>query len=59
LRAELNTIDPSGQGMSRAPHASWTARALWWSLPLIVLALVAALSVYGWRIHKRRAGGAA
>jgi hypothetical protein len=53
LRAEINTLDPSGQGMGRTPHASFGARMLWWLLPLAALAFVAAALVHGWRVYKR------
>ena len=55
LRAEINTLDPSGQGLGTA-HSSFTGRALWWLLPLVVLAFVAALLVHGWRVYKRQGG---
>jgi hypothetical protein len=58
LRAEINTVDPSGQGMGRAPHASLGSRALWWLVPLAVLAFIAALLVHGWRVYKRQGGDA-
>jgi hypothetical protein len=58
LRAEINTLDPSGQGLNRTPHVSWASRAWWWLLALPVLGLVAALFVYGQRVQKRRDAGA-
>jgi hypothetical protein len=56
LRAELNTLDPSGQGMSRAALPSLTERSFWWLLPLLVVGFVAALLAYAYRVHKRKNG---
>jgi hypothetical protein len=56
LRAELNTIDPSGQGMAREARPSLTDRSFWWLLPVVVLAFVAALLGYARRVHSRRNG---
>jgi hypothetical protein len=58
LRAEINTLDPSGQGLARPSHGSFAGRALWWLLPLAVLAFVAALLVHGWRVYRRQGGDA-
>lgn len=55
LRAELNTIDPSGQGMSREARPGLTERSFWWLLPLVLVAFVGALLAYGWRVHTREA----
>jgi hypothetical protein len=54
LRTEINTIDPSGQGMVREAAPLLSARAWWWLLPLLVLAFVASLGVYAWRMHQRK-----
>jgi len=56
LRAEINTQDPSGQGLGRPAHSSFTGRAMWWLLPLVVLAFVVGLLVHGWRVYKRQGG---
>jgi hypothetical protein len=56
LRAELNTLDPSGQGMAREARPSLTDRGFWWLLPLLVVAFVGALLAYAYRVHKRRNG---
>lgn len=55
LRAELNTIDPSGQGMSREARPALTERSFWWLLPLVLVAFVGALLAYAWRVHWREA----
>jgi hypothetical protein len=56
LRAELNTVDPSGQGMAREARPSLTERSFWWLLPLLVAAFVAALLVHVYRVHRRKSG---
>ncbi|HWP13353.1 MAG TPA: hypothetical protein VNN06_16145, partial [Ramlibacter sp.] len=56
LRAELNTVDPSGQGMAREARPSLTDRSFWWLLPLVVLAFLAALLVYARRVYRRKNG---
>ncbi|HXE48157.1 MAG TPA: cellulose synthase [Ramlibacter sp.] len=56
LRAELNTLDPSGQGMAREARPSLTDRSFWWLLPLLVLAFVGALLAYGYRVYRRKNG---
>lgn len=56
LRAELNTIDPSGQGMARETKPSLTDDAAWWVLPLLVVAFVGALAAHAWW-RKKRGGG--
>ncbi|HEX9720233.1 MAG TPA: cellulose synthase [Ramlibacter sp.] len=57
LRAEVNTVDPSGQGMAREARPSLTDRGFWWLLPLLVVAFVAALLAYAYRVHRRQANG--
>lgn len=57
LRAELNTIDPSGQGMVREARPSLTDRRFWWLLPLLVLGFVAAVLGYAYRVHQRKNAG--
>lgn len=56
LRAELNTVDPSGQGMARESRPSLTERGYWWLLPLVVAAFVGALLVHAYRVRRRRNG---
>ncbi|MDB5875507.1 MAG: cellulose synthase [Ramlibacter sp.] len=56
LRAELNTIDPAGQGVARDGRAALADRAGWWLLPLLVVAFVGAMLAYAWRVHRRRRG---
>jgi hypothetical protein len=52
LRAELNTFDPSGQGMGREQRPA--ATGWWWLLAVAVTALVAAAVAYGWRLRRRK-----
>ncbi len=54
LRAELNTIDPSGQGMARESRPSLTERGYWWLLPLVVLAFIGALLGHAYRVRRRK-----
>jgi hypothetical protein len=56
LRAELNTIDPSGEGMAREARPSLTDRSFWWLLPLLVVAFLVALLAHARRLHKRKKG---
>jgi hypothetical protein len=56
LRAELNTIDPSGQGMSREARPGLTERGFWWLLPLALAGFVAALLAYAYGVLRRRRG---
>lgn len=56
LRAELNTIDPSGAGMTREPRPALTADPAWWLLPVLLLALIGALAAYAWWARKRGGG---
>jgi hypothetical protein len=58
LRAEINTIDPSGEGMTRESRPSLTDHSAWWLLPLAVLAFIGALAAYAWRTHLRGDGSA-
>jgi hypothetical protein len=54
LRAELNTIDPSGQGMSREARPGLTERGFWWLLPLVLVGFVTALLAYAYGVHRRK-----
>lgn len=54
LRAELNTIDPSGEGMTRESPPSLTEGSAWWLL--LVLAFAGALAAYAWWRHYRKGG---
>jgi hypothetical protein len=56
LRAEINTLDPSGQGLGRAPRPSFASRVSHWLAPLAAFAFLAVLFGQGWRIYKRRGG---
>ena len=59
LRAELNTIDPSGQGMARESRPSLTERGYWWLLPLVVVAFIGVLLVHAYRVRRRKDGNRA
>jgi hypothetical protein len=54
LRAELNTLDPSGQGMARPARPALADRSAWWLLPLLVVGLVAGLLAHAYRARKNR-----
>jgi hypothetical protein len=59
LRTELNTFDPSGQGMVREARPSLSDPSFWWLLPLVllvVLAFAGALLAYAYRVYKRKKG---
>jgi hypothetical protein len=53
LRAELNTIDPSGEGLSREPRPALTDHPAWWLMPVLVLAFIGALAAYAWWTRRR------
>lgn len=53
-RAELNTIDPSGQGMARENPRTLADRSAWWRAPLLVLTFIAALAAYAWRRNRNK-----
>lgn len=55
LRAEINTVDPSGQALMRDGRPSVAERGgYWWLLSLLVVAVVAALSPWAYRRYQRR-----
>jgi hypothetical protein len=43
--------------MAREARPSLTDRGFWWLLPLLVVAFVAALLAYAYRVHRRQANG--
>lgn len=60
LRAELNTLDPSGQGMARPARPALADRSAWWLLPLlVVVGVVAGLLAHAYRARKSRKGDGA
>ena len=55
LRAEINTVDPSGQALvrdGRFPAAAGRGHA--WLLALLLLALISVLSAFGYRRYRRK-----
>jgi hypothetical protein len=53
LRAEINTFDPSGQGMARRMSPSLVDRTYLWLALLFLVAVLAGLVLYGLRVQKR------
>ena len=56
LRTEVNTRDPSGQGLLRQSKGTFWERTYWWLLPLIVVAFFIALLVFASRVRRRKNG---
>lgn len=54
LRAEVNTIDPSGQGMARETRPALADRNYWWMLPVMLIAFVGVLLAYAYRAQRRK-----
>jgi hypothetical protein len=54
LRSEVNTNDPSGQGLMRESRPSIFERSYWWLLPILVVAFFVALLVYASRMRRRK-----
>ncbi len=55
LRTEVNTIDPSGQGVMRDAEPGLRERSYWWLIPIAVVALFVALLVFASRVRRRKA----
>jgi hypothetical protein len=55
LRAEINTTDPSGQGMVREGRLA-TVHGYQWFLALLMITAGASVLAYAWRMYKRKAG---
>jgi hypothetical protein len=55
LRTEVNTRDPSGQGIMKEAAPGLFERGYWWLLPIILVALFVALLVFASRMRRRRA----
>lgn len=55
LRTEVNTHDPSGQGMMNEARPGLFERGYWWLLPVVVLALFVGLLVFASRMRRRKA----
>jgi hypothetical protein len=54
LRTEVNTNDPSGQGIMREARPGLFERGYWWLLPLVLIALFVGLLVFASRMRRRR-----
>ncbi|MDB5749790.1 MAG: cellulose synthase [Ramlibacter sp.] len=55
LRTEVNTRDPSGQGVMKEAQPGLFERGYWWLLPIVLLALFIGLLVLASRMRRRRA----
>jgi hypothetical protein len=54
LRAEINTIDPSGQALLREGQPSVSERSYRWLAAVLVFAVATALLVLAYRVYKRK-----
>ncbi|MGV3569532.1 MAG: hypothetical protein ACO1PB_02955, partial [Ramlibacter sp.] len=54
LRTEVNTRDPSGQGIMAEARPGLFDRGYWWLLPLVIIALFVGLLVFASRMRRRR-----
>lgn len=55
LRTEVNTRDPSGQGVMKEAQPGLFERGYWWLMPIILVALFLGLIVFASRVRRRRA----
>ncbi|MEJ8839653.1 hypothetical protein [Ramlibacter sp. AN1133] len=55
LRTEVNTRDPSGQGIMKETAPGLFERGYWWLLPIILVALFVGLLVFASRMRRRKA----
>lgn len=55
LRTEVNTRDPSGQGVMKEAQPGLFERGYWWLMPLILVALFVGLLVFASRMRRRKA----
>lgn len=55
LRTEVNTRDPSGQGIMKEAQPGLFERGYWWLLPIVLLALFVGLLVFASRMRRRKA----
>ncbi|NML45226.1 hypothetical protein HHL11_15840 [Ramlibacter sp. G-1-2-2] len=53
LRTEVNTNDPSGQGIMKEARPGLFERGYWWLLPLVIVALFIGLLVFASRMRRR------
>lgn len=54
LRTEVNTRDPSGQGIMKEARPGLMERGYWWLLPLVLIALFVGLLVFASRMRRRK-----
>ncbi|MDB5914541.1 MAG: cellulose synthase, partial [Ramlibacter sp.] len=54
LRTEVNTHDPSGQGVMKEAAPGLFERGYWWLMPIVLVALFIALLVFASRMRRRR-----
>ena len=55
LRTEVNTRDPSGQGIMKEARPGLFERGYWWLLPIVLVALFVGLLVFASRMRRRKA----
>lgn len=55
LRTEVNTHDPSGQGMMKEAQPGLFERGYWWLMPIVLVALFVCLLVFASRVRRRKA----
>jgi hypothetical protein len=55
LRTEVNTRDPSGQGIVKEAQPGLFERGYWWLMPVILVALFVGLLVFASRMRRRKA----
>jgi hypothetical protein len=55
LRTEVNTNDPSGQGIMKEARPGLFERGYWWTMPLVLVALFVVLLVVASRMRRRKA----
>jgi hypothetical protein len=55
LRTEVNTHDPSGQGMVKETAPGLFERGYWWLMPIVLIALFIGLLVFASRMRRRKA----
>lgn len=53
LRTEVNTNDPSGQGIMKEARPGLFERGYWWLLPIVLVALFVGLLVFASRMRRR------
>ena len=54
LRTEVNTRDPSGQGIMKEARPGLFERGYWWLLPVVLVALFIGLLVFASRMRRRK-----